>query len=68
MLEEEQVVYETIHTVSWKSFNSSVVKGTIACRACGGLTLPTAHAPSVNEGLNSPIKCSSLNWGISLDW
>lgn len=46
---------------------SSGEKGTIAYRACGGLTLPSAYAPSVNEGLSSPIKYSSLNWDITMD-
>lgn len=70
MLEEEQVVYETIHNSLMEDFQffSSGGKGTIAYRACGELTLPSAHVPSVNERLNSPVKCSGLNWSISLDW
>lgn len=70
MLEEEQVVNETIRNSLMEDFQffSSGGKGTIAYRACRELTLPSAHVPSVNETLNSPIKCSGLNWGISLDW
>ena len=49
---------------------SSGAKGTVAYWAHGGLTypLPSAHSLSENEGLNFPIKCPSLNWGISLNW
>lgn len=50
MLEEEQVVYETIYKSPMEEFEffSSGGKGTSAYRVCGGLTLPSACAPSVN--------------------
>lgn len=66
MLEEEQVISETNNESLVEDFQffSSGEKGTIAYRTCGGLTLPSAYAPSVNKGLNSPIKCSSWNFGL----